>query len=369
MKKISLILLLLLSSIVTLAQKNVSGKLEQLKELQDRELIVVLKDERPAKLIKLEKKLLTEKNIKKITQINKEIESITKSITLFNTTIKELITNYWYLNSKINFRNESELAKMSKERDNKYALLIFRTETFKNSGTKTTNSFNSNTRTFQQKTTMQNSFQLTTPVIYYTKFESKNKIPVYRNLIPQTNYNFGIKHGSKEMNKIETALKEEMIGKETTFSKENLLISIVLTQSHIEKMLRVNKKISFKDYAYDEALNNCKISLKGKDLLIQHAIIDKKIIKSPEIFYTIGNLQTVSAKRIKEAIINKNDSIIAFPIIEKFIKSATGYRPYYHKIYVNTKTGKIVGMNKSSGIINNNSFTKKDLEKISKCDL
>ncbi|CAM1370939.1 hypothetical protein TSEDIMI_90033 [Tenacibaculum sediminilitoris] len=161
-------------------------------------------------------------------------------------------------------------------------------------------------------------------------------------------------------------LEKEKENGPTYLSKENMMASIVLSQKYIKKAIEVNDKITFEDFAEEEMKNNC-AKLEGSTILFQKAIVHGKIKNDLQALLPKATVKLVSANRISEAFENKEDVLVAFPIIKKLVKakssfgaiSASSVLPVTHKMIMNAKTKDIIGFIPHSGIASYSYFKKK----------
>ena len=150
----------------------------------------------------------------------------------------------------------------------------------------------------------------------------------------------------------------------------------MLSQKYIEKAIDLNEKISFEDLAIEEAKANCS-ELENSTILIQEASVHGKIQEDLKTLLPKANIKLVSANRITQALENKEDVLIGFLTVKKFMKaksklgpiSASSVLPISHKVILNAKTKKIINFIKHSGVTSYPYFRKKDIKELnSECE-
>lgn len=338
------------------AQKNIKGKIEDLKSLKSRDLAVVIFEEDVKYTEKLAKKIAKTKKEKKKAKLEKELTGYKNRIEYFNKTVKEVVPALWSLNdvSSVVYFTEKEVKKLQEEKSDKYAVLDLRELEVASSGTHGTFlNFNLN-------------------VMTYGPSEKKRNKSTYRNYFISTNYNFPEKPKEKQKEYV-VELEKERENEEKIVTKENISVTILLFQKHINKAIELNDKISFQEFAEAEAKSNCS-QLEGNKVLLQSAIVNGKILNDLKKHYPKGDIELVSAQRIADAINNSEDVIVGFPVTKQFAKikgglgpiGAVKVRPIDHKMLMNAKTKAIVGFAKHSGMLAFRDFKKKDFEKLTK---
>ncbi|MEX6626704.1 hypothetical protein [Tenacibaculum salmonis] len=347
MKKLVLTFILILVHLISNSQNCIKkGTIEELKQLKERELAVVIYDEDKEYIQKLEKKIA--KNNRKKEEFKNELKEYKNHISFFNKAIKEVVTEYWKLNNTDNIKyiTKKEVNKLAENKSKKFAVLDL---------------------TFEKISADYYNFHtMDIYVITYGSPIKRRYKSTFKNFINNVIYNLP-DHGDKKQKKQIESLKTERENKAKVLSKENLIISISLSQKYIEKVIKLNKKISFEDFAEQESKENCS-KIDNKTILIQEASVHGKIQDDLSSLFPKANIQLVSSDRIAEAIENKEDVFIGFPAIKKFVKQKGGVTvilPISHKILLNTKTKNIVGFVKHSGITSYNYFKKKDFKKLS----
>ncbi|WP_299675402.1 hypothetical protein [uncultured Tenacibaculum sp.] len=349
------IFLILLTTVMNVvAQKNIKGKLEELKELKSRALVVAIFEEDKDYTERLAKKISKAKKEKKKEKLQRELSGYVDHINYFNKTIKEVIPEYWKLNSieDVKYLTGKEIEELRKEKNTDYAILDLREDEVV-----TTDAFG-------------RFFDLNVNAVTYGFSEKKRRKSVYNNYFINTNYNLPEKYKGQQEEYVE-ALKREKEGKEKILSKENIVCTLTLIQNHINKAIELNKKISFEDFALEQVQNNCS-ELKGKKVLFQSAIVHGKILDQLKEFYSLGEIELVSSERIAEALNNNEDVIIGFPIIKRLVKMKGSFgpvgsvtvRPMDNKALMNAKTKEFVGLVKHSGLLAFRDFRKKDFQKL-----
>ena len=231
MKKIFFIFFIT-SYFVANSQNCIKGKIDQLIELKEKPLAVVLYEENEELVKKLEKKIA--KNDKKKEKFQKELKKYKEFILYFNSSIKEIIPDYWRLNNTENVKYITK--KELRENELKgYAVLDLTAEAIMTDY----------------------DFLLTQEiyVITYGDSEKKRNKAVFKNHLTNINYNLP-GYADKELkNSIEKLEKERENGPKI-LSKENIIISISLSQKYLEKILELNDKITFQEFAEEEMKKN-----------------------------------------------------------------------------------------------------------------
>lgn len=350
MKKTLITLLLTFTYLITNGQNCFKGKIEEVAKLKERPLAVVIYEEDESYVRRLEKKIA--KNNKKKEKHQKELNDYRNHISYFNKNIKDVITEYWKLNKtdNIQYFTSKQLEGLVKNKSNSYAIL-----------------------NLTMDVVMADFNTLSTLDIYaitYGASEKNRKKAVYKNHITNVNYNLP-GYADKELKKAMESLKKERENGPTYLSKENMIISLVLSQKHIEKAIELNDKITFEDFAEEEMRSNCS-KLEGNTVLFQEAIVHGKIKDKLQNLLPKAKTELVSASRIAKAIENKEDILIGFPIIKKLMKQRGGFGPVTtstvipvtHKVIMNAKTKEIIGFIPHSGITSYSYFKKKDFKKL-----
>ncbi|OSY88284.1 hypothetical protein WH52_05790 [Tenacibaculum holothuriorum] len=353
MRKI--LLFLVFTSILNVnAQKCFTGKVEDLKKLTTRPLaVVVMPEEGNETIEELKKKISKTKKEKKKKKLQKELDDLIYNIKYFNTTVKEVVPEYWKLNDaqNITYLTKEEIEKLRKEKSTEFAVLNLTPDEVSVSG-------------YNMYYTM--SFNLMT----YGKSEKKRTKATYRNHLVNTNFNYPkTNFKNKNQKKLIEELEFEKEGKAKVLSKENIIVTLILAQNIIEEALKTGEKISFHKYAENQSDKNKK-ELVGKKLLIQSAISGSKLYKQFEKYK--DRVELVSAKRIADAIINKEDVYIGFPLIKKYVKAKSSFGPVGfvsaltmdHKVVFNPSKGKIISFRNAPSPLNYRSFKRKDIEKL-----
>ena len=303
MKKLLFTLIFTLLSLYSSYTQNPikKGKLNTIKQLQKRSLAVVLLKEDKSYIDKLTKKIAKVKNKNKSAKLKKELVDYKKEVLLFNKAIKEVVASYWTLNEidDVTYLTKQEANKLYKTRSNKYAVLDL--------------TYDAVLLDFDT------SFYMDIHKITYGASENKRDAAVYKNFITNVNYNLPVYADKKQKKQTEILIAE----KEKTskiLSKENLTITIALTQKYIKQVIALNKVISFEDFGIEQANKNCS-SLANTTILIQKASVHGEIQDKLKKLYPQANIQLVSAKRIEDAINNNEDVSIGFLTTKKFVKS------------------------------------------------
>lgn len=356
MKKTLLTFILALFYLTSNGQNCIKkGKIEQLKQLKERELAVVIYDEDKKYIEKLEKKIA--KNNKKKEKFEKELKDYKNHISLFNNSIKEVVSSYWKLNNinNVKYLTKKEVKELTKSKSNKFAVLDL--------------TFDVIMSDFETLQTME------IYVITYGASEKKRNGAFFQNHITNINYNLPGYADKKQKKQIEK-LKKERDDFATILSKENLIVSIILSQKYIEKAIELDDKISFEDLAIKEAKANCS-KLENSTILIQEASVHGKIQEDLKNLLPKANIKLVSANRIAQAIENKEDILIGFLTVKKFMNAksrlgpitASSVLPISHKVILNAKSKEIISFIKHSGMTSYPYFRKKDFKKLnSQCE-
>lgn len=358
MRKLTPLLLLLLSVSIN-AQKCFKGKLEYLEQLKQRPLAVVVLEEDEKQVKKLEKKIAKAKKEKRKEKLKKELKSIKGTVNSFNSIVKSVVPKLWSLNNteNITFITKDKLEELRKNDSNKYAVLDFSPDeaAFMGHG--------------------YSVFKINYNLITYGGSENKRSKANFRNHLVNTNYNFPkTRFKNKNQKALVEELKKELENEDTIIlSEENVTVTLLLAQEMIKYALEKGEKISFSKYAQKESDKNCK-ELAGNKVLIQSAIIGSKVYKQFDDYK--DKVELVSAKRIKEAILNKENVFIGFPVIKQFVKAKSSLGPIGvtsvntmdHKMIFNPSTGKIIVFRNAPVPLNYRSFKRKDIEKMFKCN-
>ncbi|CAM1354765.1 MULTISPECIES: hypothetical protein [Tenacibaculum] len=350
MKKTLLTLLLTFTCFVSNGQNCFKGKIEEVKQLTERPLAVIIYEEDENYVKRLEKKIA--KSNKKKEKYQKELNDYKNHISYFNKNIKDVVTEYWKLNKthNIQYFTNKQVEDLIKNKSNSFAILNLTIDVV-----------------------MADLNTLSTMDIYaitYGASEKNRKKAVYKNHITNVNYNLP-GYADKELKKAIEKLKKERENGPTYLSKENMITSLVLSQKYIEKAINLNKKVSFEDFAEEEMKRNCS-KLKGNTILFQEAIVHGKIKNELQSLLPKAKTELVSPNRIAEAVANKEDVLIGFPIIKKLMKQRGGFGPVTtstvipvtHKVIMNAKTKEIIGFIPHSGITSYSYFKKKDFKKL-----
>lgn len=358
MKKNLLTLIFTLFYLVTYSQNCIKkGKAEDVKQLTEKPLAVAIYEEDEDYIQKLQKKIA--KNNKKKAQYEKELKDYRKHIAYFNNTIKEVVTEYWKLNSteNIQYFTQKQLKNLVKEKTNSHAVLDLTVLTTEILGNKEFNGF-------------YNLQSINLFVITYGPSDKKRNKATYQNHLANVNYNLP-RYADKTLKKSIEKLEAERKDGPQFLSKENMIASLALSQQYLKQVIASGKKLAFEDFAEKEMKNNC-ASLDGNTILFQEAIVHGKIRKDLKSLLPKAKIELVSAARIAEAIANKEDVLIGFPVIKKIVKQRGGFGPVSslailpitHKIVMNAKTKGIVGFVPHSGITSYSYFKKKDFKKL-----
>ena len=350
-------LLLTFISLGVSSQNCFKGKIEELQQLKDRKLIVLVLEEQSKEVKRLTVQISKTKKTDKKNKLQKELNSLSTAIKSFNKIIKEIVPQYWNLNntSDVLYLTKKEIENLKDKKSNQYAILDLSADEI---AVKKSHSF----------VTL---FKFNYNLITYGASENQRSKASYRNHMVNTNYNFPkTRFKNKDQKALLEKLEKEFQNDEVILlSKENLIVTLVIAQSAIEAVLESGKKVSFSKFAQQESDNNCNL-LKGNKILIQSAIIGSKAFKNLSEYK--DKVTLVSAKRIGEAIINKENVFIGFPVIKQFVKTGGGFvlgiNTIDHKLVFNPSTGKIVSFLKASMPLNYRSFKRKEIDKIFKCN-
>ncbi|WP_440879577.1 hypothetical protein [Tenacibaculum sp. C7A-26P2] len=353
MKK-ALILLSFLCFQFTNSQNCIKGKIKELKNLTDKPLAVILLKENKKLIEKLEKKIA--KNNKKKEKFQEQLNDYRNHISYFNTNIKEVITTYWKLNNTDNIKYFTK-EELKNAKTSQYAVLDLTPE-------------NVNVNINDIGSRFMYYYSLDVQIITYGSSENKRHKASYKNHLTNVSYNTP-GYADKELKKAIERLIEERKNGPKLLSKENMIASVILSQKYIEKVLTLNDKISFQEFAEEEMKKNCK-ELEGKNILFQETIVHGKIKNSLKDLLPKANIELVSANRIAQAFINEEDILVAFPIVKRLQKSKgklSGFSlstviPITHKIIINTKSKEIIGFVEHSGMTSYTYFKKNDFKKL-----
>lgn len=342
------------------SQNVLKGKVEDLKKLTERRLAVIILEEDPAYIERLTKRINKTKKEDKKVKFQKELIQHKEGIVAFNKLMKDLVPKYWHMNNvnDITYFSKRKAKELIKEGNDTYAVLDI--------------SLNEIYLTDLSDTTG-NLIGFNYALVTYGGSENTRNNPSFRNLYSNVNYNFPkINAKNDDQKKLNEDLKKEKEGKQKVYSKENIITTFTISQLLINDILENNKKTTVQNYAIEQSKLYCD-KLEGKKILIQSANISKKLFNEFEKYK--DRVEMVSAERIAEAIINKEDVIIGFPSIQKYFKARGGIGPVTvtkvdtinHKTFFNPKTGKIVGFSKAGKPLNYRAFTRKEIDKFYSC--
>ncbi len=339
------------------AQKCFKGKIGELKQLTKRELAIVIVPEKGnGDIERLTKKISKTKKEKKKLKLEKELNDLIKNIKHFNITVKKVVKEYWKLNNveDITLVTIDDLKRFREEKSDKYAVLNFSPDEVYTSGA------NNNFYTFDYN------------LMTYGPSEEKRTKAKYRNHLVNTNFNFPkTNFKNKKQKSLIEELEKEKESKIKVLSEENIIVTLLIAQQLIEHVLESGDKITFSKYAKLQSDKN-RAKLKGNKMLIQSAITGSKVYKNLDDYK--DRIELVSAQRIHDAIINKEDVYIGFPVIKQYVKSKSSFGPIGfnavitmdHKLVFNPLRGEITVFKKASMPLNYRSFKAKEINKIFK---
>ena len=302
----------------------------------------------------LKEKITKTKKAEKKEELKSQLKDLVYNIEHFNKSVKEVIPELWNLNKvdNITYLTKSDLEKLRKQKSNKFAVIdLTPDELILNTGFDTYFTFDFN-------------------IITYGGSENARKKANYRNHLVNTNFNFPkTRIKNKNQKKLIDNLEKEKEGIEKVLSRENIIVTLTLAQDIIKRVVETGEKINFSKFAKEESKKN-KAELKGQKILIQSAIVANKLYK--EIGKYKNKVQLVSAKRIKEAIINKENVFIGFPLIKKYIRAKSSFGPIgfssvntlNQKVVFNPSSGKIISFLEASAPLNYRSFRTKEISKL-----
>lgn len=300
MKKI-LLLAFGLVSLVSTAQisSKFYGEVKELKELQSRTLIVEILEENPKVLKKLDKP-----------KKQKELSDYKLFIKQFNEEFKVYATKYWKLNTKIEFKTETEILALNKAKDKSFALLRYY-------NLKDNNGVGLDTK-------------LTVAALVYTRCETSLNQPDSKIYLPIR----------KDIN------DKFLLEADYKYALETL-------QSNINWIVANNKVIDFDKYADKMSDENCS-KLKGKTLLVGNDMMMKGRTQAEAKTNYGGDLKFVSDAEINTAVVNKTKNTavlysIPYGIIKTQVTIVQMASLVFFKVIVDCETGQILWMHMPGG--------------------
>lgn len=356
MKKVLLLVFVFFITFIN-AQKCIKGDIENFETLKGRSLAVVILEEDQDYIDRISKKIEKAKKEEKKIKLEKELRDYKYDITNFNKLAKELVPQFWRLNdvNTISYFTKEQVHELYKERSEEYAVLDF-TEI----NVALVGSFDY-------------AFQYSVSTITYRLSEFNIDSPSFRNFFTNVNYNFPkIKPKVDAQKALNEDLEKEKEGKSKIYSRENMITSLLLSQSIIDEVVEKNEKYTVESFAKEQSEMYCE-KLQEKKILIQSANVSKKLFKEFDKYS--DKVEMVSAQRIAEAVINREDVVIGFPTTQKLFKAKSALGPVSlvkvdaicHKMLFNPKLGTVVGFVKAPKPLNYRAFTNKDLDKLFEC--
>ena len=207
---------------------SINMDLKKLPQMLERNLIVVLLDEDAKEVAKLEKHLDKEPN---------GLKNYREEIKTFNDAIKSGMEKYWKLNSKIDYKNQSEIKdfmkgeEKAKSHDNMVLMLAYLKD--HDSDVMTRSDFN-------------------IPSLYYTRAEESSRNPDYKVYIPNAR-----------------------VRKKIAYTETDIHVAIIELVDNIKYMQDNNKIFKYTDFVKAMAKENCG-QMDGKTILIDKELLDYK---------------------------------------------------------------------------------------------
>lgn len=274
------------------------GEVKELKELQSRTLIVEVLEEDPKTLKKLDKP-----------KKQKELNDYKLFIKQFNEEFKIYAAKYWKLNTKIEFKTQTEVLALNKAKDKSFAVLKYY-------NLKDNNSFGLDTK-------------MTVAALVYTRCETSINQPDSKIYLP-------IRKDLTEKFLLEADYK---------YTLETL-------QSNINWIVANNKVIDFDKYADKMSDENCS-KLKGKTLLVGNDMMMKGRTQSEAKANYGGDLKFVSDADINTAVVNKTKNTAVLYSIPYGILKSVGViqiaNIVFFKVITDCETGEILWLHMPGG--------------------
>ncbi len=301
MKKI-IILVFGLFSLVSTAQISPKfyGDVKELNQLQSRALIVEILEEDPKTLKKLDKP-----------KKQKELSNYKLFIKQFNEEFKIYAAKYWKLNTKIEFKTQTEVLALNNAKDKSFAVLRFyNLQDNNNHGVDT---------------------KLSVGAIVYTRIESSLNQPDSKIYLP-----------------IRPDLKDKfLLEADYKFVLETL-------QANVKWIVSNDKVLNFDKYADKMSDENCS-KLKGKTLLVGNDMMMKNRTQTEAKTNYNGDLKFVSDTELNNAFVNKtNNTAVLYSIPYGIIKAGgSGLQIaniVFFKVIVDCETGEILWLHMPGGM-------------------
>jgi hypothetical protein len=275
------------------------GEPKELKELQSRTLIVEILEENPKVLKKLDKP-----------KKQKELSDYKLFIKQFNEEFKVYATKYWKLNSKIEFKTETEILALNKAKNKSFAVLRYY-------NLQDNNSFGLDTK-------------MTVAALVYTRCETSINQPDSKIYLPIR----------KDLN------DKFLLEADYKYALETL-------QSNINYIVATNKVIDFDKYADKMSDQNCS-KLKGKTLLVGNDMMMKGRTQSEAKSNYGGDLKFVSEADLNSAVVNKTKNTavlysIPYGIIKSGLVVVQLSNFVFCKVIVDCETGEILWLHMPGG--------------------
>lgn len=290
-----------LVSLVSTAQISPKfyGEVKELKELQSRTLIVEILEEDPKTLKKLDKP-----------KKQKELSDYKLFIKQFNEELKIYAAKYWKLNTKIEFKTQTEVLALNKDKNKSFAVLrYYNLQDNNNHGADT---------------------KLSVGAIVYTRIESSLNQPDSKIYLP-------IRPDSKDKFLLEADYK---------YALETL-------QANVKWIVSNDKVLNFDKYADKMSDDNCS-KLKGKTLLVGNDMMMKNRTQAEAKTNYGGDLKFVSESDLNNAVVNKSkNTAVLYSIPYGILKVGSVIQLaniVFFKVIVDCETGEILWLHMPGGM-------------------
>lgn len=304
---------------------QISGKIygdpEDFSELKNRTLAVELMEENEKVVAKLSKKEKTADQLE-------EYQSFIKK---YNIMIKDALTNYWKINSRIEYKTKAEMDVIQKEKDNRYALLLY-------------------TELADNEIDFVERSPLVVPALIYTRAERPFRMPDYRIYLPSS-----------------------YIRKEVKYLPGDFKMVLQCMQNNINYNIDNDKSLDFLDYVKKMVKENCG-KLQSLTMLVDETYLYKTV--TPDEAYAAygSNMKLTTAKELDKSFIEgKKGEAVLFSIPYGIGKGSIGpinsSALIFMKVVVSSETGEIIGLHKvSMGTSYVSTLLKGDFKDIKDCD-
>jgi hypothetical protein len=275
------------------------GEVKELKELQSRTLIVEILEEDPKTIKKLDKP-----------KKQKELSDYKLFIKQFNEEFKIYAAKYWKLNTKIEFKTQTEVLALNKAKDKSFAVLRYY-------NLKDNNSYGLDTK-------------MTVGALVYTRSEASIIQPdskIYLPIRPDLNEKFLLEADYK-------------------YALETL-------QANVKWIVSNDKVLNFDKYADKMSDDNCS-KLKGKTLLVGNDMMMKNRTQAEAKTNFNGDLKFVSETELNDAVVNKTkNTAVLYSIPYGILKAGSVIQLaniVFFKIIVDCETGEILWLHMPGGM-------------------